>query len=67
MNKYDELNDVGQALVSYLPSFPHTAQKIRQTLETYKQRWDTVVQMMEQQSSLVCLLLSLRNLQINNW
>lgn len=53
MSRYDELNNVGQALISYLPSFPQTAEKIQLRLEEYKDRWDRLVQQMEQQSKVV--------------
>ena len=54
MCRYDELNIVGQALISYLPSFPQTTEKIQLRLEEYKNRWDRLVQQMEQQSKVVC-------------
>ena len=58
MGRYDELNIVGQALISYLPSFPQTTEKIQLRLEEYKNRWDRLVQQMEQQSWAIPMIVS---------
>lgn len=53
MSRYDELTEVGQGLIAYLQSFPQTAEKIQQTLNEYKRRWDKIVALMEEQSKKV--------------
>lgn len=55
MCKYDELTEVGHGLIGYLQSFPQTAEKIQQTLDEYKQRWDKIVALMEEQSKKVSI------------
>ena len=50
VQNFDDLNDHGQELVSYLNNEPEAVQKINAQLQEFQERWDNLVQQMEYQS-----------------
>ena len=50
VQRFDELNDRGQELVGLLNNEPSTVERINNDLLHFQERWDSLVQQMEQQS-----------------
>ncbi len=50
VERFDNLNDVGQDLVHLLESQPPTVDQIQLQLQQLQERWDNLVQLMEHKS-----------------
>ncbi len=50
VQRFDDLNDVGQELVHLLDSQPETVQRINTQLTSLQDRWDALVHQMEAKS-----------------
>ena len=50
VERFDNLNDVGQDLVQLLDSQPKTVDKINVQLQQQQERWDNLVHVMEHKS-----------------
>ena len=53
VQRFEELNDRGADLVSLLGNDPATVDKINGQLQQFQERWDNLVQKMEDQSKQV--------------
>ena len=53
MERFDSLNDYGQGLLQKIDASPGAVETINHELTEFQERWDHIVQLMEQQSKQV--------------